>query len=473
MKARIIMFYFLVFSLSLNLVSSKEEKKHYGFLQQNLGLNRQPIFGDKEPRKNSISSEKRLIELWNRSPIKGPEPRKTASFESRDSEKIINFKCFYANKNYNSYSLQPLEKNVDYQKEISVTEADGKSTTGTLHFNFCKNIQLTDNSTFAIQEKDGSIKRLAGTFFPEGDKNEWTELEDGIQIELAEEGDKCKDNKNYSLKLHIICDSDVSEEKDLLSSMTDTIDLDKCEQTIEMKSLYGCSLKSTYLLMKLLQEYSLIFGILFIVLGIMFCIWGYRFLKITIVVISGIAGCYIITISVLSFFPNFITTELTLLACMGISFVLGCGIGFFLKGDIKTSVIILGGFLGYLCTDFVFEIIKNYVEFDADTLRYICMAVCVLIGAFLGYKLNDPIIILSTSLLGGYLIMKGISIFSKNYLDEALLIDLVKNGEWEEFQHQRGGWSYFYLGLWAVLTIVGIYLQCKNKNKKSSSEINK
>ena len=482
MKAKIIMFHFLVFSLSLNLVSSKEEgnlkviKKNSGNKGNGRGKS-----NDEYPRifvvdnqKRDYEFEKRLIENRitnapgpNYDKERRPGTKNAAIFESSDGKNGSNLhiKCFYV-ENYNVYSLLPLQKkNEDYKYD----DTDGD---GDLYFNFCKDTKY--NSTFAL-DKSGKIIKLTGSIDPPDNntKNQWSELENAIQIDF-DEGDICNTatNEKYKLKLKIIC-KDTDDQEKLKIIKYHINENNPCYRDIEMESIYGCSLKSTYLLMKLFNDYSAIFGVAFILLGLMFCFLGYRFLKITIIVLSGIIGCYLITVCVLSFFPDFITSEQMLFICLGVSFILGCGIGFFLKGDIKTSILLLGGFLGYLCTDLVFKLVQNYVEYDEEILRYICMAVCILIGAFIGYKLNDPIIVLSTSVLGGYLTMRGLSLFLGHYPDEKLIIDLIKNKEWGQLKEMRDNWIYGYLGLWIVIAIVGIYMQCKNKGKKGSSEINK
>ena len=178
-------------------------------------------------------------------------------------------------------------------------------------------------------------------------------------------------------------------------------------------------------------------------------------------IICGFIGCYAITAAILNFFPNFITTELWLLVCLLVCFVLGCILGWFLKDEIKFSVLISGGFLGYSCATFVYQIVQNYVEFDPQILYYACVGVCIVVGALLGWFLTDPILIIGTSVFGGYLAMRGVSLVAGNYLDEGYIIDLIKNKEWEQLKEIRDGWTYAYLGSWVILAIAGIFIQCK------------
>ena len=88
-----------------------------------------------------------------------------------------------------------------------------------------------------------------------------------------------------------------------------------------------------------------------------------------------------------------------------------------------------------------------------------------------------PIIILGTSCLGGYLIMRSISLIFGNYLDENAIIDLIKNQEYDQLLEMRNNWVYLYLGIWLVLTLIGTIYQCcksgKNKNEKEKGLLKK
>ena len=51
-----------------------------------------------------------------------------------------------------------------------------------------------------------------------------------------------------------------------------------------------------------------------------------------------------------------------------------------------------------------------------------------------------------------------------------MTIDLIKNQEWDQLKEMRNSWIYAYLGTWAILTVVGIYYQCKNNGKKKTNK---
>ena len=434
MSTKNILSYILLFSVII-LISAKEENPEK-FLS---------FFGKKYP----VS----LIQP-------PPEVHSFATNDTSSKTKLINIKCLYS-KGYNIYSLQPLQKKEDYRIEEGYNG-------NPIIFNFCKNTKVVDDATF-VEERNDTYVRLSGSIDGEGkNKNTWNEDDDGVTITFIE-GDQCnEDGDKHIVKLSIICDSDV-EGKDFLKNFTFK-DNDPCTHIITMRSIHGCTLRSTYLLLKLLNKYNYVFCVLFVLIGLVLCLFGNRYINKTIIIIGGFIGCYAITAAVLSFFPNFITTETYLFVCLFVAFVLGCVIGYFLKDDIRFSCLLLGAALGFSCATFVYQIVQNYVEFDPEIVYYACIGVCIVLGAFLGWKLHKYVVIIGTAVLGGYLVMRGISLVAKNYLDESLVIDLIKNKEWEELKDMRNEWIYAYLGTWAILTVVGIYYQCKKKDKKKTNK---
>ena len=384
---------------------------------------------------------------------------------SEDDHKVINIKCLYS-KDYNIYTLQELENEDDDYKI--------KNNNDTIRFNFCKNTKKVKNATFYKLENNSefNITRLSGSIEGEEDnKNKWEQNEDknGVVIHFNQ-GDQCTEKEKYQVILEVKCnpDNDKEEFKENPSKFMKIFynDSNPCTYKMEMESLYGCSLKSSYLMSRLFEDYKIVFTIIFVVFGLLLCIKGNSMVTVTLIIVCGIVGCYSLTAFVLNAFPNFITTELWLFICMIVSLVLGCLIGFFLKGNVKAAIILLGGFLGYSCAIFVYQIVLNYVEFDPEIVYYVCIGVCIIIGALISWKLSRVIIIIGTSVFGGYLVMRGISFVAGNYLDEGYVIDLLKNKEFEQLEEIRDGWIYAYLACWIILSILGIYIQCKKKDKE-------
>ena len=443
MSKKNIFLYFIIVSLAISLVSSKVK-----FLSP---ISPIPIKRGSDP-----------IAFLNE------ESENTPSSDSGSSNSKINIKCLYS-KGYNIYSLQGLTK-----KKSDYTIDDRLNGDGEIIFNFCRNTHIDKGATFVRKVDNETIKLSGPIEGTDRDSNQWTETEDGVLIDFID-GDDCHENnatEKYHVSLDIICDSDVDDDE-FLEDLNFTDTSNKCKYNIQMRSIHGCSLRKLYLLLKILKKYKVPFAIFMVLVGIGLCFFGYRAVKYTIIFICGVIGCYSLTALCLSLFPNFIKTENYLFLCLFVCFVLGCFVGYFVKDDINSAIFIFGAFLGYCSATFVYQIVQNYVEFDPEILYYACIGVCVVVGAIIGYKLSDPIIILGSSVLGGYFMMRGVSLVARNYLDETYVIDLIKNKEWDQLKDLRDSWIYAYLASWIILSFAGILIQCKNYKKQKSGKIEK
>ena len=384
-----------------------------------------------------------------------------SSFE--EEAKVINVKCLFS-KNYNFYSLQALQ---DKEKDYELKQGGY-----TYIYNFCRNTKANSNSTLIRRDSYGNEVKLAGNIDGEGnDKNNWLEIsngdkKDGISITLAK-GETCLENtnSNYASNIIVHCDAEAEEITDLKIIEGNY----SCVYTLEFKSRYGCPLGSTYLLLKLMEEYNYYFMVVMVLLGLFLCFVGKKYIAPTIVVLCGIVACYALTALILSIFPNFIKTELWLFVCLLVCFIIGFIIGYLTRNMVGFYIVLAGGFLGYSVATFLYQLVQNYVEWDPQILYYVCIGVCVAVGGGIGYWLADPILILGLAIFGGYLAMRGVSLVAGNYLDEGMVIDLIKNKEWEQLKELRSVWVYAYLGSWAALAIVGTIIQCRYHRKEKAN----
>ena len=440
MSLKIILIYFLIFTSSLNSITAKNENSKK-FLSQ-LGIKPKLI----SPISLLEENDKEVVSL-------------ATEFG------FINVKCLYAAKGYNVYSLQKLQ-NKDKDYEIVAKD-------GTIKLNFCQNTKDT-NATVIKVEKEKTT-RLSGPIEGNGeDVNKWSEMISetdnkvlGVKIDLAQ-GEVCKDNERHQTTIKMFCDDSVKDE-DFYQTLNYTGS--GCSHIIEARSLYGCTLRSSYLFLRLLEDYKFVFAILFVAIGLILCFYGFKHKAKTVIIVCGFIGCYAITAAVLAWFPNFITDELGIIICLLVSFILGCLIGFFIKNDDTYYCLLAGGLIGYYASSYVFKIVSNYVEWNPQYLEYACIGVCIVVGALIGCKLTNIIIIMGTSILGGYLAMRGVSLIAGNYIDEGYLIDLIKNQEYDQLKEIRDGWVFGYLGACALLSIVGICIQCRHYKSSNSGKV--
>ena len=396
--------------------------------------------------------------------------------ENQGDKSYINIRCLWVDK-YNVYSLQKLQNdNNDYVKPF---------INGKIYFNFCKNTKLNKEST-VIWEKNytnsnlTSLIKLSGNIDgDEKNKNEWMEINDddernGLKIKLTH-GELCTDKKYHQTYFKIYCTPKANDSKFLDNVFLTDFNEDACIHYITIDSIYGCALNDWYLLKRVMSEYWYIFSAIFILLGLFLCLFGYRWETITLALVLGVICCYLVSIIVLNFLSFLIDTEKKLYILLGVGFLVGVVLGYMLKTKMVILTIMLGASMGYSLAEFVYQIIQGFIDWNPTYLYYTTIVICVVAGILAGLFVLKSIIIIGTSLLGGYIAMRGVTIIFGNYIDEGQFVDLIKNGEFEQLKELQNGWTYAYLGLWLVLTVFGTYYQCygyKKSDKNSSNNEN-
>ena len=403
---------------------------------------------------------------------KETEPKETDK-EPDNKRTYVNIKCLYVAR-YNVYTLQKLTKDDEYTYNVN--------TSGIVHFNLCKNLKGYESTVVFEKNTSGTEIDNNKTLFSgsiDGNsksKNEWLEMDEdngdkGIKIRLAE-GDKCEgnENKNHLTILQIYCD----EEEEFATSVNFAdFNPNGCIHYIRANSIYGCALNDWYLLRKLMKEHNYIFATVLFLVGIYFAFFGKKYEKPTIVLISGIFVCYIVTVIILSFIPQLIKTEQNLYILLAVGFIVGGIGGYLLREKLTIFAILIGAFSGYSVAEFVYQFLSGFITINPEILYFIVVGICILGGGFCGYWAVQAIIILGTAIIGGYIFMRGATTIFDNYMELAEFSDLAKNGEWEQLKDIRNGWVYAYLGLWIAVSVGGLYYQCYGYKKDKKDKDNK
>ena len=390
--------------------------------------------------------------------------------EERKDKTYINIKCLFVSQ-FSVYSLQKLSKDKGYTKEL---ESGNK-----LNYNFCKDLEGF-NSTVVLDKNETQVLYAGSINGEKESKNEWLVLnedsgEKGVKIRLAE-GSKCREDRNHLTIFKIYCDDKIDDNQFESQLNFSEFDENGCTHYITGRSIYGCALNDWYLLRKLMKQYNYIFAPVLILIGLFLALFGERFETPTLVIVTAALLCYLATVIILNFIPSLIKTEKNLWILLAVSAAVGGIIGLFLKKKIIIFGVLVGAFGGYTAAEFVYQFIAAFVNnISPSIVYYVVMGICILVGGFLGYWAVKGAIIVSTSIIGGYCAMRGLTLIFNKYVDFSEFFDLVKNGEFEQLKNIKSYWIYAYLGFWVVVAIVGCYYQCygyrkRNKDKKTDND---
>jgi glucan phosphoethanolaminetransferase (alkaline phosphatase superfamily) len=101
-------------------------------------------------------------------------------------------------------------------------------------------------------------------------------------------------------------------------------------------------------------------------------------------------------------------------------------------------------------------------------MRYIIFAICIFLGAFLGYKAQELIKVVATSVIGAFVVVRGLAFSLGGFPDTQILADIIKHKEYDLLEEYVSLYVLLYLVGFVGLIILGVWFQCKGEKKSKS-----
>jgi len=202
---------------------------------------------------------------------------------------------------------------------------------------------------------------------------------------------------------------------------------DPCNVYIEIySSIGGCDIFSNSIIWEYLDLAKPYFGAAAIVIGFLLAFYGFRLIKPSIC-FAGFLSCTMLAL--LIFYGVYISSidQLsTFYYWMGGGAIIGCIVGALLAYCVKVGAAILAAWGGFalgliLNTAVMFHFEYVWVFW---TTNIVCMVIC----AALTFKVFDHAMIITTSALGSYALVRGVSCYAGHYYNEFTIINLLKSG---------------------------------------------
>jgi hypothetical protein len=243
-------------------------------------------------------------------------------------------------------------------------------------------------------------------------------------------GYKCEDNKNYTITYEMTC----FKQDDFLYKITNEkdIDLNNCENIIKVQTTEACPKINYYIVSAFIDEYNSFMGAVVIILGIFLIFLGAKFLKVTILIVGTISS---ITILFLFYFNIFSPeNEKTVWILLGIGAIMGLTLGYLMIKFTKGVTMLIGGYLGYLVSIFVYNMMLKYIHSNPHIVYWVNTIGCIFLFALLSLWIAKITLIVSTSVMGGYAVVKGVSFYIGYFPSESVIRDLIKYEEYDELK---------------------------------------
>jgi len=268
--------------------------------------------------------------------------------------------------------------------------------------------------------------------------------------------------KNYETVYKLTCNSKVTYQID-----SHEFNPNSCQNHIKITSKYACSQGkfSAWYNQFGLPKQAL--AAILIVIGLYFLFFAAQFQRVSSLLInSSILG--LILYSFINLF-----TQMNMLVCM----ILGVAIAFGVVYFESLNGIVLGIVVGYLFGSLFYNLeVKFVVGVNPQALYWSTLLICILFISIAGGFMQEYMVALSSSLVGAYAFVRGISVYAGGYPDETYVMKLINMKEYSQFGRVFGPKIYLYIGGIFALCAVGMVIQSmclpKQEEKKPEAQTN-
>lgn len=233
---------------------------------------------------------------------------------------------------------------------------------------------------------------------------------------------------------------------------------------IHLESTHGCPVFSTTAWISFLAQHPYILGSLLLVFGALVTFFGRKFFQYTIAATGAALGFLttMLLFSIMGMLDGLKEEEdgvfLTVMSFV-VALIVSVFLGFVMYKTIKFGAMLLGA----VCGGLIGITLYNLIFFSTDSFYLLVFTVLILgaAGAFLSFKYYDLIVILSTSMVGAYAFVRGISLFAGHFPNEMELIQKLANGVETPVPYQ------FYLYIAGIIALFGLgtFYQLREKKR--------
>ncbi len=417
-----------------------------------------------------------IITSFNYFPLSIDNNKIVLSSLKEDKKEKVLIKCFYISNKYNVFDLTnmkyPSIKKGEYTEKVN--------NDYTLYFNFCGNTNKTCNNTKGQVIADNKEECIleAGVM---DNGNQWEDLSNinaslsGVKITLNS-GGICNQNETLkrTMKFIIQCDKNkdpYKNESRPYNITSNNYNPDNCENEIVFKSYYACPSINLASIWAKIEEMKYISSIVLIIIGIILLLFGKKFEQFTITILVFIISTTFLFVIIFAIMPSGGDRDIIFWVTVVVSIVLSGIISYFFWENTNFLLGIVSALIGgYLLGTFIYSLLLLKIK-ENLLINIVVIIVCMIIVFVITYYTLDYILIIITSIIGAYAIMRAITFWIGGYPNESQLIELISKEEKDELRKLITFKFYIYIVVWILLTIGGIVFQIKKLDKDDKDSL--
>lgn len=357
-------------------------------------------------------------------------------------------------------------------KIVYTTSGQGDTT---IYFNICEyvteNYDCDSGNAFANELRvDGSWYRLTdgkiSNAIPEYYRN--TNHTKGLSLVYGT-GDICPYSSNdelFHMTLNVVCDSGRTgnPEIQLLSNSL----FDPCNPIIQVNHAEGCATREANAFWDFLDDIYFIMGPLAIAIGAVYTFAGLRLYKPILLMTGSFTTSIVCIVPLYGLLFDGNDSLVIGILVVALSLGLGAYIGQYVARFSKIGVALVGFWSGVVAA-FVLFFYTTYPLYNPTIGLILLWSVGIVAGggsAYLNLKMFPKTYVYSTSLIGSYLIIRGINAFVGEYTNEFLILYDIEEDRYDYVSYG----SYLNMAAVLVLALIGVVVQYLTTDVKNFKE---
>jgi hypothetical protein len=223
----------------------------------------------------------------------------------------------------------------------------------------------------------------------------------------------------------VLCDKSITGEG--AGQIVSVTDENTCMPKITMKHADGCAEWSAQGLVKFMSDNVWLSGTILVIIGAIMVFFGQRFFRY----VMGLLGAFSSFLILMYFSSLFgwLNATWSLVTLLCISVVVGLLLGFLVFKSIPICIGLLGVACGVFGASALFAVIVASSGYDQLWLLITMIVIFCIGSGVLAFKFSKGFLSFGTAFVGGYMFMRGTSLWFGSYPSEMEMWSMMANGE--------------------------------------------
>ena len=267
-------------------------------------------------------------------------------------------------------------------------------------------------------------------------------------------GESCPYGGMYTLQIDMKCDQLVPN---TMAKFTLLSNVSSCNIHLMTEAEAACPIFS---LGWMIDQYFFIFTLVFLIGGTCMTFYGLRFFTSVLFLFGALAIGTLILVLIYEILLPINSPKWAFWVTLIFAYAIGVAAGFYIVRYQRYCFILIGAYLGTMLSLFLFNLFLY--KFLPENYLMSFMIISTIGCAIVNFFYKEVVTILSTSITGAYMAVRGLSFILGGYPSEVFIYDILKKQQLDKIP-----WTlHAYLSLILFMSVIGICVQFNEKTEK-------